>query len=129
MKTRARLAALLLTATAGFAAPMTAGVATPAFADNCEPTEPVVRVVRGNSYEENIFTDQDNPQCYLTDGYIYPRLCDDATTLFQSCLQTLNPDPFVPVVVQPYQPDAGRMFCTSSTFVLSTAGVPSGCNP
>jgi hypothetical protein len=128
MKTAARLAAVLLTATAGFAAPMTLGVATPAFADNCEVTEPVVRVVRPN-YEEPILTNQDSPVCYVMTGFVYPRLCDDPTTLFQSCLATIAPDPFSPVVVPAYQPDAGRIFCTSSTFVLSTGGVPSGCTP
>lgn len=133
MKTRARLAALLMTATAGFAAPITVGTATPALADNCEPTEPAVRLIFP-TYEETILDERDNPVCYVLNGYVYPRLCDDSTTLLPGqnnpgCLLTINPDPFEPVVVQPYSPDAGRMFCTSSTFVLSTVGVSSSCTP
>jgi hypothetical protein len=127
VKTRARFAALLMTTTAGIAAPMTVGTATPALADNCEPTEPVVRVVFPN-YEENILDERDNPTCYVLNGYVYPRLCDDSTTLFGTCLQTINPDPFEPVSVQPYSPSPGRIVCSVSSFALGTIGLSSSCS-
>jgi hypothetical protein len=127
MKTRARLAALLLTATAGFAAPLSLGLATPALADNCEPTEPVVRVLFPN-YEENVLDERDNPTCYVLQGYVYPRLCNDSSTLLNSCLRTLNPNPFVPLSIQPYNPSAGRMVCSVNSFVLGTLGVSGSCS-
>lgn len=127
MKTRARFAALLMTATAGFAAPITVGTASPALADNCEPTEPVVRVVFSN-YEENILDERDNPTCYVLNGYVYPRLCTDSTTLFGTCLSTLRPNPFVPISVPPYSPSAGRIVCSVSSFALTTVGASGSCS-
>lgn len=127
MKTRARFAALLMTATAGFAAPLTVGTASPALADNCEPTEPVVRVLFP-AYEERILDERDNPGCYVLRGYVYPRLCDDSTTLLQKCLQTLSPDPLAPISIPPYNPVPGRIVCTVSTFALTTAGLTASCS-
>lgn len=127
MKTRARLAALLMTVTAGIAAPMTVGTATPALADNCEPTEPVIRVVFPN-YEEQIIADQDNPGCYVLQGYVYPRVCANSTTLLGTCVQTISPNPFVPVSVQPYNPSPGRIACTVSSFALTTVGLTGSCS-
>lgn len=124
MKFRARAAAVLLGA-AATVVPLAAGTAGAAYADNCEPTEPVVRLVFMN-YEENILDERDNPLCYVLNGYVYPRLCDDSTTLLQNCLQTLNPDLDEPVVVVSYQPDGGRIVCTTSTFVLTTVGISGG---
>ena len=125
MKHRARLSAVLLLAVST-AVPLTAATAGPALADNCEPTEPVVRVLFPN-YEEQLVADRDNPTCYVLRGYVYPRVCDNPTTLIGTCVQTLNPDPGEPVVVQPYQPDAGRIFCSVQNFVLVNAGQPASC--
>lgn len=126
MKTRAQFAAVLIAATT-FAVPLAAATAAPASADNCEPTEPAVRILFPN-YEETILDERDNPLCYVLNGYVYPRICDDSTTLLQTCLQTLNPDLNEPIVVVPYQPDAGRIVCTSTGFVLRTLGVSGGCS-
>ncbi len=125
MKTRARLAAILIS-TMATAIPMTLGGATAASADNCEPTEPAVRVLFPN-YEEQLLQDADNPLCYVLQGYVYPRICDDSRTLLGTCVRTLNPDLAEPVVVQPYQPDGGRIFCSVSNFVLVNAGQPASC--
>jgi hypothetical protein len=122
---RARLAAVLIS-TATCVVPLTVAGATSASADNCEPTEPVMRVLFPR-YEETLLTDQDNPLCYVLRGYVYPRVCDNPTTLLQTCLQSVNLDPDEAVVVQPYQPDAGRIFCSLSSFALITAGQPSSC--
>lgn len=121
----AHVVAVAAAATA-LAAPVVVAAASPAAADNCEPTEPVVRVLFPN-YEEQLIQDPDNPLCYVLRGYVYPRVCDNPTTLLGTCVQTLNPDPAEPVVVQPYAPDGGRVFCSVSNFVLINAGQPAAC--
>ncbi len=99
---------------------------TSAHADRCEPTEPVVRVLYP-TYEE-AFNEADSPFCYVMLNYVYPRLCTDSQTLLPGrggnpgCLRTISPDPYEPVQVYPYAPDAGRIACNGANFVLFVAG-------
>lgn len=89
---------------------------TPALADRCEPTELVVRAVLPG-YEEPVAT-QDSPVCYTLINYVYPRVCDDYSTLM-NCTASINPDPLnEPVSVSPYQPEPGRIYCNVRTFAI-----------
>lgn len=121
MKTTSRLAAVLL-GTATVFAPLSMTTAGPAAADNCEPSEPIVRVLFPN-YEERVFDDRDSVLCYTLHDYVYPRLCDDPSTLLGSCVPTLRPDPFEPIVITSYRPNGGRIVCNIQTFLLLTAGI------
>lgn len=104
-----------------------AGVAAPehARADHCEPTEPVVRVVMPG-YEEP-GAEADNPLCYVLLNYVYPRVCDDGTTLLGTCIRTINPDPQEPIVIFPYTPNVGRMYCNYVNFIRATTGQSGTC--
>ena len=126
MKIRARAAALLIASTAALVPTTVIGTAGPAAADNCEPTEPVVRVLFPQ-YEESIIQEQDNAFCYTMRGYVYPRICDNPTTLLGTCLSSLRPDPFEPLVIAPFSPDGGRIFCSLQSFALYTIGQSSTC--
>lgn len=103
------------------------GVAAPehARADHCEPTEPVVRVIQPG-YEEP-GAEADNPLCYVLLNYVYPRVCDNPDTLLQTCLNSINPDPQEPIVVFPYTPNAGRMYCNYVNFIRATLGQSGTC--
>lgn len=98
----------------------------PAYADHCEPTEPVVRVIRPG-YEEP-GDERDNPLCYVLLNYVWPRVCDDYTTLLGTCINSINPDPQEPIVIYPYNPNPGRMYCNWVKFVQTTLGQTGNCN-
>jgi hypothetical protein len=92
------------------------GGASPALADRCEPTELVVRAVLPG-YEEPVATG-DSPVCYTLINYVYPRVCDDFSTLM-NCTASINPDPLSePVTVTPYQPEPGRIYCNTRVFAV-----------
>jgi hypothetical protein len=118
----------LLAFAVGAATMVTPFVSTSAYADRCEPSEPVVRVLYP-TYEEPV-NEADSPLCYTLLNYVYPRVCDDQSTLLggpkgPGCVKTVNPDPYEPVVVYGYSPDAGRVACNVSGFALYIAGQPS----
>ena len=104
-----------------------AGVAAPehARADHCEPTEPVVRVLMPG-YEEP-GAEADNPLCYLLLNYVYPRICNDSTTLLQTCINSINPDPQQPISIFPYNPNPGRMYCSYVNFIRTTLAQSGTC--
>jgi hypothetical protein len=114
MATRRKLSTLL-----GLCAVVTASLfliaPSPAYADRCEPTELVLRAVFPN-YEEPI-AEQDSAVCYAMKKYVYPRLCDDQSTLM-NCTASINPDPNEPVVIYPYQPEPGRVYCNVRVFAI-----------
>lgn len=93
------------------------GTAGAAYADNCEPTEPVVRQVRP-TYEEP-FSEDDAPACYVLLNYVYPRLCNTPDPLLTGCLNSLNPRPLTPVTFQPFNPDPDRIACDFTSFVIT----------
>ncbi len=94
-------------------------------ADHCEPTEPAVRVLQPG-YEEP-GAESDNPLCYVLLNYVYPRVCDDPTTLLQTCINSIDPDPQEPIVVFPYNPNPGRMYCSYVNFIRATLGQSGTC--
>ena len=94
-------------------------------ADHCEPTEPVLRVLQPGYEEPGAETD--NPLCYVLLNYVYPRVCDNPTTLLQTCLNSINPDPQEPIVVFPYNPNPGRMYCNYVNFIRATLGQSGTC--
>ena len=104
--------------------------ASPAHADRCEPTEPVIRVLYP-TYEEAL-NEADSPFCYVMLNYVYPRVCDDYRTLLptattQGCVRTVNPDPNEPLVVYGYSPDGTRITCNAANFALFIAGQSPAC--
>lgn len=119
-----RLAALLL-ATAALSVPITVGSTTAAHADRCEPSELVLRTFFPN-YEETFIDERDNPVCYVLLNYVYPRACDDQSTL-NNCIRSTNPNPFVDITVYPYQPDNGRIYCNLYLTAMRTIGQPASC--
>lgn len=128
-----RLRRLIAVAAGAAALAAPAFSTTPAHADRCEPTEPVVRVVY-QTYEEPV-NEADSPFCYVMLNYVYPRICDDSSTLLGTanpptpgCVKTLNPDPYEPVRVAPYSPDAGRVTCNAVGFVVFIAGQTATCS-
>jgi hypothetical protein len=44
-----------------------------------------------------------------------------------TCLNSLNPDPQEPVVLYPYNPNTGRMYCNYVNFVQKTIGQSGTC--
>lgn len=125
MKLRARLTALAVM-TAMTAVPLAAVVPQAAHADRCEPSELVLRTFFGPNYEENFLDERDNPACYVLLNYVYPRLCDDQSTL-NNCIRSANPKPFTPISVAPYSPDAGRIYCSLYLAAARTAGQSTSC--
>lgn len=113
------LALAIMSTLVAFAAPEHAR------ADHCEPTEPVLRVLQPG-YEEP-GSETDNPLCYVLLNYVYPRVCDNPTTLLQTCLNSINPDPQEPIVVFPYNPNPGRMYCNYVNFIRATLGQSGTC--
>jgi hypothetical protein len=60
-------------------------------------------------------------------NYVYPRVCDNPTTLIGTCLNSVNPDPQEPIVVYPYNPNTGRMYCSYVIFAQTTLGQSGNC--
>lgn len=110
---------------AGLLVPLSMTTASPAYADRCEPTEPVVRVLMPQ-YEE-FMAEQDSPFCYVMLNYVYPRICDDYTTLLGTCINSLNPDFQEPITVYPYQPDAGRIYCNTYLAIVRALNSTGSC--
>jgi hypothetical protein len=117
--------AALLVAAAATAVPLTLTTATPAQADRCEPSELVLRTFFPK-YEETFMDERDNPVCYVLLNYVYPRICDDFSTL-NNCVRSVNPKPFTPITVYPYQPDGGRIYCNLYLTAARTLGQSTTC--
>lgn len=121
----------LMAVAVGAATLATPFFSTSAHADRCEPTEPIVRVLY-QTYEEPV-NEADSPFCYAMLNYVYPRLCNDPSTLLGTattpgCVKTINPDPYEPVRVFPYAPDAGRVACNVAGFVIFISGQTASCS-
>lgn len=125
MKLRAKFSALALI-TAMTTVPMAVVAPQAAYADRCEPTELVLRTFFGPGYEENFIDERDNPGCYVLLNYVYPRLCDDQSTL-NNCIRSANPKPFTPITVAQFSPDAGRVYCSLYLAAATTAGQSTTC--
>jgi hypothetical protein len=105
------IAALLLTA-AGAIAP------TAAHADRCAPEE----IVLGP--DTSPIDERDNPACTVLFFYVYPFICAPAgnppPTLLgpDGCTANLSLNlAYVPPVIPPYNPNAGRLVCNLILYV------------